>query len=218
MRKAGIKALSKVFHILLAAIAVTMMRIGVWVRMMKRTDQIREIVLSIPSEDRYLYLLNLVVCYVARNMGFGEEDVEHICLAVIEAGTNAIMHGNKNDPEKTVRLRVLAAEDRLTLLVKDWGPGFDLKSIQDPLSPENLMKPSGRGVFLMRILMDEVEYDMGKGSGTEVRLVKYRTVSKQKCPDHVLRPASAMSKYSEIELQALPPLPVPPVVALTIRF
>jgi serine/threonine-protein kinase RsbW len=193
MRKAGIKALSKMFHILLAAIAVTMMRIGVWVRVMKRTDQIREIVLSIPSEDRYLYLLNLVVCYVARNMGFGEEDVEHICLAVIEAGTNAIMHGNKSDPEKTVRLRVLVAEDNLAILVKDWGPGFDLKSVQDPLRPENLMKPTGRGVFLMRVLMDEVEYDMGEGSGTEVRLVKYRTVSKHKCPDHVLRPASAMS-------------------------
>ena len=167
---------------------------------MDRTDQIREIVLSIPSEDRYLYLLNLVVSYVARKVGFGGEDVEHISLAVIEAGTNAIMHGNKNDPEKTVQLRVLAAEDKLTILVKDWGPGFDLRSIQDPLRPENLMKPSGRGVFLMRILMDEVEYDMGKGYGTEVRLVKYRTVSKQKRSDHVLRPASAMSKYSEIEL------------------
>jgi len=69
---------------------------------MDRTDQIREIVLSIPSEDRYLYLLNLVVSYVARKVGFGGEDVEHISLAVIEAGTNAIMHGNKNDPKKTV--------------------------------------------------------------------------------------------------------------------
>lgn len=141
---------------------------------METTDHTGEIVLSIPSEDRYIYLLDLVVSYAAKEMGFDEETMEQVNLAVIEAGTNAIRHGNGNDPGKTVHFRFRMAEDKLIVFVKDCGPGFDPESVGDPLSPENFMKPCGRGIFLMKALMDEVEYNMDENCGTEVRLVKYK--------------------------------------------
>ena len=140
----------------------------------ERTDHKGEIVLSIPSQDKYIYLLDLVVSYASREMDFDEETAEQVNLAIIEAGTNAIRHGNKNDPDKTAQFRFQIAKDKLTVFVKDCGPGFDPEDVGDPLSPENFMKPSGRGIFLMKALMDEVEYRIDEGSGTEVRLVKYK--------------------------------------------
>jgi serine/threonine-protein kinase RsbW len=140
----------------------------------ERTDHKGEIVLSIPSQDKYIYLLDLVVSYASKEMDFDEETAEQVNLAIIEAGTNAIRHGNKNDPEKATQFRFQITQDKLTVFVKDCGPGFDPEDVGDPLSPENFMKPSGRGIFLMKALMDEVEYRIDKGSGTEVRLVKYK--------------------------------------------
>jgi serine/threonine-protein kinase RsbW len=145
---------------------------------MERTDHKREIILDIPSEDKYIYLLDLVVSYITKEMEFGEEITEQINLAIIEAGTNAIRHGNRNDPEKTAQFRFLISEDKLTVFVKDRGSGFDPESVGDPLSPENFMKPCGRGIFLMRALMDEVEYNTSENSGTEVRMVKYKSSKK----------------------------------------
>ena len=145
---------------------------------METTNHTGEIVLSIPSADRYVYLLDLVVSYVAREMEFDEETLEQVNLAIVEAGTNAIRHGNANNPEKTTLFRFRIEEDRLIVFVKDSGTGFDPEDVGDPLSPENFMKPCGRGIFLMRALMDEVEYTIDEDSGTEVRLVKYRNSQK----------------------------------------
>ncbi len=141
---------------------------------MNITNNTGEIVLSIPSADKYVYLLDLVVSYVAKEMDFDEETTEQVNLAVIEAGTNAIRHGNGNDPEKTALFRFSLEKDKLIVYVKDCGSGFDPEEVGDPLSPENFMKPCGRGIFLMHALMDEVDYDVEDESGTEVRLVKYR--------------------------------------------
>lgn len=134
----------------------------------------REVVLNIPSADRYVHLVDVVVSYIADEMQFDEVAKEKLELAIIEAATNAIKHGNRNDPEKMVQFRFCITEDKLTVFVKDSGSGFDPEGIKDPLSMENLMKPCGRGIFLMRTLMDEVEYKTSEGSGTEVRMVKYR--------------------------------------------
>jgi serine/threonine-protein kinase RsbW len=141
---------------------------------MKITNHTGEIVLSVPSEDKFVYLLDLVVSYIAKEMEFDEETTEQVNLAVIEAGTNAIRHGNENDPEKTAFFRFRLEEDKLTICVKDSGSGFDLEEVGNPLSPENFMKPCGRGIFLMHALMDEVEYCVDEDTGTEVRLVKYK--------------------------------------------
>lgn len=141
---------------------------------MEKSNRTGEIVLSIPSADKYIYLLDLVISYVTKEMEFDEETTEHVNLAVIEAGTNAIKHGNGNNPEKTTQFRFRMEEDKLTIYVRDHGSGFDPENVGDPLSPENFMKPSGRGIFLMKALMDEVDYSIDKVSGTEVKLVKYK--------------------------------------------
>jgi serine/threonine-protein kinase RsbW len=137
-------------------------------------DHTGEIVLSIPSADRFVYVVDLIISYVSKEMEFDEETTEQVNLAVIEAGTNAIRHGNKNDPEKMAEFRFQMDKDKLTVSITDHGTGFDPEDVGDPLSPENFMKPSGRGIFLMKAFMDEVEYSMDKSNGTEVRLVKYK--------------------------------------------
>jgi len=136
---------------------------------------IREITLNIPSEFRHIYLLDLVLAYIAKEMDFDEETKEQVNLAVIEAGTNAIKHGNKNDPSKAVRFRFDLSDDRLEIFIKDCGSGFKPDEIGDPLSPENFMKPCGRGIFLMKALMDEVDFVVSNDCGTEVKLIKHKT-------------------------------------------
>jgi len=140
--------------------------------------QKRNITLDIPSEFRHIYLLDDVLAYVAKEMNFDEETEEQVNLAVIEAGTNAIKHGNKNDPNKIVHFRFNISDDKLVVYIKDSGCGFDPSIIDDPLSPENVMKTCGRGIFLMKNLMDEVEFTVIGDCGTEVKMVKYRIPSK----------------------------------------
>ncbi|MDQ1328470.1 MAG: serine/threonine-protein kinase RsbW [Candidatus Poribacteria bacterium] len=144
----------------------------------KNKIQKRDITLDIPSEVRHIYLLDNVLAYVAKEMNFDEETREQVNLAVIEAGTNAIKHGNKNDPNKMVHFRFNISNNKLTVYVKDSGCGFDPSNLDDPLSPENVMKPCGRGIFLMKALMDEVEFTMIGECGTEVKMVKYKIQSK----------------------------------------
>ena len=144
----------------------------------KNKLQKRDITLDIPSEVRHIYLLDNVLAYVAKEMNFDEETREQVNLAVIEAGTNAIKHGNKNDSNKMVHFRFNISDDKLTVYVKDCGCGFDPSNIDDPLSPENVMKPCGRGIFLMKALMDKVEFTMIGECGTEVKMIKYKIQSK----------------------------------------
>jgi serine/threonine-protein kinase RsbW len=139
----------------------------------------REIILDIPSEFKHIYLLDLVLSYIAKEMGFDEETKEQVNLAVIEAGTNAIKHGNKSDPTKAVHFSFGLSDDVLKISIKDCGAGFKPDEIDDPLSPENFMKPCGRGIFLMKALMDEVEFEINGNCGTEVRMIKYRMSNKR---------------------------------------
>jgi serine/threonine-protein kinase RsbW len=141
---------------------------------MRKTKRVDEITLNIPSEFKYIYLLDLVISYVAKEMKFDDETREQVNLAIIEAGTNAIKHGNGGNPEKFTNFRFCICKDNLTVFVKDQGTGFDPESVGDPLSPENVLKPSGRGIFLMKALMDEVAYSIDEGTGTVVKLVKYK--------------------------------------------
>ena len=126
---------------------------------------------EMPSEIKLIYLLDSISNEVLKVMDFKEEDVEQVNLAIIEAGTNAIKHGNKNDPNKRVNFQFCLCEDKLTVIVNDQGEGFDTSQLPDPLDPENLLKSNGRGIFLMQICMNEVTFDE---NGSEVRMVKYK--------------------------------------------
>jgi serine/threonine-protein kinase RsbW len=110
-------------------------------------------------------------------MGFDEEAREQVNLAVIEAGTNAIKHGNKEDPNKRAHFEFILNQDKLTVVARDQGQGFDRGQVPDPLDPANLLKNSGRGIFLMESCMDLVTYEK---PGTTVRMVKYKKQSDNK--------------------------------------
>ncbi len=95
-----------------------------------------------------------------------------LSTALSEALANAIVHGNKINPHLFVDLKVQFFPNQITLSIKDKGDGFDHQQLPDPLSPENIKKRSGRGVYLMSMLVDEVNF-VRHEDGMEVILVKY---------------------------------------------
>lgn len=112
---------------------------------------------------------------VAREAGFSEEDQHRIGMAVRESVVNAVVHGNRYNARKKVHLEIATDQDRLTVTVTDEGEGFDLDSLPDPLSGENILQQSGRGILLIRAFVDEFRVRRLAPKGTEVRLVKYAT-------------------------------------------
>ena len=110
---------------------------------------------------------------IAIELGFGEDEVLQISMAVREGAVNAVLHGNQYAPDKKVILAFeRTPEDDLVITIRDQGKGIDLSGIPNPLAPENLLKTSGRGIFLMRSFMDVVEIRPSQ-TGTEVKLMKH---------------------------------------------
>ena len=108
---------------------------------------------------------------MAAEAGFCQEEIAGIGMAVREAAINAVLHGNAYDPCKKVKLDLERTGENLVITIRDQGKGLDLSQVPDPLAPENLMKTSGRGLFLMRSFMDEVEINPSQ-TGTEIKLIK----------------------------------------------
>ena len=109
---------------------------------------------------------------MAAEAGFDDEDVMKISMAVREAAVNAVMHGNAYSPGKKVTLAFERTARDLVITIRDQGTGLDASKIPDPLAPENLMKTSGRGIFLIRSFMDVVEIHPSQ-TGTELRMTKH---------------------------------------------
>ena len=95
-----------------------------------------------------------------------------------EAVVNAVLHGNRYDQDKVVTVSVELNAEALVIKVADEGEGIHPDAIPDPLAPENILRSSGRGVFLMRAFMDEVDFRQ-LHPGTEITLVKHRTAHKE---------------------------------------
>ena len=110
---------------------------------------------------------------ISKLLHFTEDERDRIAIAVTEAVNNAIIHGNKMDPQKSVSIDITAVRGGIQIVVKDEGEGFDLDAVPNPLAPENLLKESGRGIFILKSLMDEVQYDFSRG-GTQVTMIKYK--------------------------------------------
>ena len=102
--------------------------------------------------------------------GASGDEVDAVGLAVREAVGNAIRHGNRQQGGSTVTLRVTLRDALLEIAVRDEGTGFDPGAVPDPLAPENLLKPSGRGIFLMEKAMDEVSFHFEPDGGTLVTM------------------------------------------------
>jgi serine/threonine-protein kinase RsbW len=118
-----------------------------------------------------------VVCdHIGRLAGLDEDSLHWVSVAVRESVVNAIKHGNKNDESKRVVVEFtpvpMDEPEELVIRVEDEGEGFDPDELADPLAPENILKSSGRGIFLIRSFMDDVQLQRGRERGMEVRMVK----------------------------------------------
>ena len=107
-----------------------------------------------------------------RNCGVSEELSFGIEMALREAVTNAMVHGNQEDESKSVEIIFNCHDNELEIEVRDQGEGFDPATVPDPTNAENLLKTSGRGIFLMRTFMDEIEWVNRPEGGTAVRMTK----------------------------------------------
>jgi serine/threonine-protein kinase RsbW len=108
---------------------------------------------------------------LAAKTGFDEEEVDRIAMSVREATVNAVLHGNQYDPKKRVTVAFEVTPESMSVAIRDEGKGLDPGGIPDPLAPENLLKQSGRGIFLIRAFMDEVRF-RSMDPGTEITLIK----------------------------------------------
>jgi serine/threonine-protein kinase RsbW len=139
------------------------------------TEQV--IRLDLSSSMQHIYLLDTIILEILKEMEFDEEASEQVSLAVIEAGTNAIKHGNQEDLNKHAHFEFIVQPDKITVVIQDEGKGFKREEVADPLDPANLLKSSGRGIFLMEACMDSVTYEK---SGTIVKMVKHKPLAEQK--------------------------------------
>ena len=109
---------------------------------------------------------------MAKKAGVAEDELFKIAMAVREAAVNAVLHGNSYDPEKRITASFENTGDSLVIRIADQGKGLDPATLPDPLAPENLLRGSGRGIFLIRSFMDEVHFKQ-LHPGTELTLIKH---------------------------------------------
>ncbi len=123
--------------------------------------------LEIESDPNNLITVEEFVNYFCKDVNLPDEKLANIFLAVTEATTNAIIHANKCDTNKKVTIDAYVENSKLIIKIKDEGEGFEPGNIPDPTEPENLLKDSGRGIYLMRVYMDDMKY-IRTSSGMEL--------------------------------------------------
>ena len=132
--------------------------------------------LDFDSTFEMLDLVQVVSDHIARLAGLDEDARHWVNVAVRESVINAIKHGNRNDTGKRVHVEFAPIEadspQGVVIRVRDEGPGFDPEEGPDPLAPENLLKGSGRGIFLIRSFMDEMVLQRAAEGGMEMVMVK----------------------------------------------
>ena len=131
--------------------------------------------LEFTSAFEMLDFVQVVSDHMSRSIGMDEDAAHWISVAIRESVINAIKHGNRNDASKRVFVE-FETESRgvpqLSIRVCDQGEGFDPEEVADPLAPENLLKSSGRGIFLIRNFMDDVQLQRAPEGGMEIRMMK----------------------------------------------
>ena len=119
--------------------------------------------------------VQVVSDHVSHSVGLDEDSAHWVSVAIRESVINAIKHGNRNDSTKRVFVEFetsTADVPELSIRVRDQGEGFDPEEVADPLAPENLLKSSGRGIFLIRNFMDDVQLQRAPEGGMEIRMIK----------------------------------------------
>ena len=132
--------------------------------------------LEFASAFDMLDFVQVVSDHIGRMVGLDDDQLHWVGVAVRESVVNAIKHGNQGDESKRVVVEFTTVPSRdpeeLEIRVEDEGEGFDPEEVADPLAPENILKSSGRGIFLIRSFMDEVEVRRKTTRGMQIRMVK----------------------------------------------
>jgi serine/threonine-protein kinase RsbW len=132
--------------------------------------------LEFTSAFEMLDFVQVVSDYLAHDVGLDDDSLHWVSVAIRESVINAIKHGNRNDAAKRVFVEFETATKadvpELAIRIRDQGDGFDPEQVANPLDPENLLKSSGRGIFLIRSFMDDVQLRRAPEGGMEIRMVK----------------------------------------------
>lgn len=126
--------------------------------------------ISIASEQKNIRVIENLIEEICSKMNINNEIYGKVLVAAIEAVNNAIVHGNKSNPEKKVEINLAVNNKEMHIFISDEGEGFDYENVPDPTSPENIENIHGRGVFLMIKLSDEVHFFE---NGSKVELIFY---------------------------------------------
>lgn len=137
-------------------------------------NKIKNYKLKIPSNTENLEIIRNFVSGIAQKVGFKNDDIHKIELAVDEACTNVIQHAYKDENKKPIDIAIKLDFDKFSIVITDRGEGFDFKEIDMPDMEEYLaeLRVGGLGIYLMRTLMDKVDYKKAKGEN-QVHMVKY---------------------------------------------
>lgn len=127
--------------------------------------------IAIPSDQEFLPDVDIFIEGILRGFGAEESTVADIAISVSELVNNAILHGNKSTLEKAVTVTISKADSEVAITVADQGGGFDPSSVENPIDDANLMKEVGRGLFIVKSLMDKVDIDTSN-AGTTIRITK----------------------------------------------
>ena len=132
----------------------------------------RRFELTVPSRLEEMTAVHALVDQAMKEYRLSEDMAHWIELTISESMINAIQHGNKCDPAKEATLRISSDGEAIEVIVEDQGKGFELTEVADPTNVENLLKPSGRGILIIRSFMDEVDLTRREGGGSRLRMVK----------------------------------------------
>lgn len=128
--------------------------------------------ITVPSRLEEMQAVHEMVDKAIKEYNLNGDLAHWIELTISESMINAIQHGNKADPKKNATLRISSNGDVIEIIVEDEGKGFTLDRVADPTHEANLLKPSGRGILIIRSFMDEVDCTAREGGGCRLRMVK----------------------------------------------
>ena len=130
----------------------------------------QEIKITIPSRLDELHKIERISTKVGKKMHLSRDQQDNLSIAVTEAVGNAIVHGNKKNPEKTVDIHIRFKKGEIQVSVTDQGKGFNPDTLSNPLDPDNILKESGRGIFILKTLMEDVHWSFSP-EGTTIHFV-----------------------------------------------
>ena len=124
---------------------------------------------SFPSDPDLLPEIEDFIMEKVTEASLDKKILSNLALSVAEATSNAIMHGNKADKDKNVYIEIKILPDKIDIVIRDEGGGFTLENVPDPTLPENILKDSGRGIYIMRSFLDDLKFDFSS-KGTTLTL------------------------------------------------